>query len=140
MLDAFPQPQTPRRRFLEGEVDLFGTGGVCQLRTSLDTEYSGTSFATGTMFAVTAKQAIEVESFEFANLPTDSEETLEVEIYTRQGGDYLSVTDQPNQWTLISKTTAVDSPDGIGLIAPRPDVLRSVQMNQGESRSFYFTL
>jgi hypothetical protein len=141
ILDTFPpQPQTPRRRFLEGEVDLFGIGGVCQLRTSLDTEYSGTSFATGTMFAVTAKEAIEVESFEFANLPTDSEKTLEVEIYTRQGGDYLSVTDQPNQWTLISKTTAVDSPDGIGLIAPRPDVLRSVQMKQGDSRSFYFTL
>jgi hypothetical protein len=43
-------------------------------------------------------------------------------------------------WTKLSATIAVDSPNGLGAVAPRADMQRSVQMTAGESRSFYFTL
>jgi hypothetical protein len=130
--------QNQSARSLAERVELSGNGGQCKLRDSIE-HYQGDTVATGTMFSVRAKQNIQIISFEFADLPVDKD--LEVEIYTRAGGDYLSVVDQADQWTLIGATTAVPGPDGLGAIAPRADMLQnSISMAFDEIRSFYFTL
>jgi hypothetical protein len=91
------------------------------------------------MFSVTAKESVEIISFEFANFPSGDD--LQVEVYTIQGADYLSVQDQADKWILIGKTeAAIETIDGLGMIVPRADMLRAIQLLAGETRSFYFTL
>lgn len=120
------------------------SAGQCILSTQLETTSSAsTAIATGVMFSVTAKQNMEITSFEFAHFPFDGD--LQVQIYTLQGTDYLSNRNQPGQWTLVSDTTGVESPDEGDddiAISPRGDMIKTVPlvMNAGESRSFYFTL
>lgn len=123
--------------------------GQCQMTTHLDTVSSEASkLATGTMFSVTAKESIEILSFEFAYFATssDSDDDLVVEIYTREGNDYLSVRETPEEWTLVTdyRTIGVESPDEKDdniMIVPRVDMYSSaLTVNVGKSRSFYLTL
>ena len=139
--------QQKRSLMVETDVDFIaGSDGKCQLTSHVDTISAGTeSLATGTMFSVTAKEDIEILAFEFSHFTTDSD--LEADIYTREGNDYLSVREKPDQWILItdSDTTSVKSPDEDGdniSIVPRAAMKTSVPLtvNAGESRSFYFTL
>jgi hypothetical protein len=132
-----------RRLQQERDVALVATSaGQCQLSTQLDTPSSAsTAIATGTMFSVTAKQAVEIMSFEFGHFTFDGD--LQVQIYTLEGKDYLSNRSQPQQWTLVSETTGVESPDEEDeniMISPRADMAEPLLLSAGESRSFYFTL
>jgi hypothetical protein len=91
------------------------------------------------MFSVTAKESVEIISFEFASFSIGND--LQVEVYTIQGADYLSVNDQADRWIMIGKTeAAIETIDGLGMIVPRADMLRAIQMLPGDTRSFYFTL
>ena len=92
-------------------MEAYGNDGFCMVRTSLDNLYSGSLVASGTMFSVTAKEYIEILSFEFSNLPSDND--LEVDIYTCSGTECISVSNGPMQWTKLSATIAVDSPNGL---------------------------
>jgi hypothetical protein len=128
------------------EVDLMpNSKDQCELTSHVDTITSGeTTIATGTMFAVTAKGALDILSFEFSHASSDQD--LRVEIYTITGSDYQSVRNNRQAWTLLSQTTAAASPDEgdeAVKIAPRADIDDSsynLKMSAGESRSFYFTL
>lgn len=116
--------------------------GKCQVTTKLGSPSAlSTTIATGTMFSVTAKQDIEILSFEFAHFPTGSD--IEVEIYTLVGKDYVSQRSTPSAWTKWSEAITVDSPDqndeNINIV-PRAAMSNAISMKASESRSFYFSL
>lgn len=114
----------------------------CQLTTFVEFPSSlSASIATGSMFAVIAKDNIEILSFEFESFASDEE--VEVEIFTLEGDNYLDESSNPNAWTLLSQTTAIKSPDegdGSFMIAPRADMKTSIPLRRGEARSFYVSL
>ena len=126
-------------RFLrETDTDLVpGSPGTCQLRTSLDTLYTGEETAHGVIFSVRALVGqIEIQGFEFANLESVTDPV--VKIYGRRGTTFSS---DPTQWTELSWTTAVKSPDGLGAISPRADMVQSITLeNAGDEYLIYFTL
>jgi len=126
-----------------GSVEpVLSSPGNCQVTTKVQAPAPfSTTIATGTMFSVTAKQNIEILSFEFAHFPFTAD--LEVEIYVINGKDYVANRNTPSAWTKLSQTTSVDSPDAGDddiNIAPRADMTQAVVMNAAESKSFYFTL
>jgi hypothetical protein len=136
------QRRASRRRELgKGDVVLSDELG-CQQTTLVEFPSSlSTSTATGSMFTVTAKDNIEILSFEFES--SSSNEEVEVDIFTLEGKNYLDATSNPIAWTRLSQTTAFKSPDkgdGSFMIAPRADMLTSIPLTTGESRSFYITL
>lgn len=134
-----PAFMNPHRELLGTGVELDAVEGTCQLRTSLDTLYVGTANAQGMMFAVTALEDIEILAFEFASFGATN--PIEVEIYTRQGTDILDADFRKQQgWVQISAAMAQPSPDGLGSISPRAEMLRSLQMLTGEQRSIYISL
>jgi hypothetical protein len=120
------------------EVTLIRTEGQdyqCQIDTTLSPSSTSRIVATGIMFSVTAKQSIEFLSFEFEHFPFDGDLQKE----------YLNYRNHPQQWTLVSETTGVESPDSKDeniMIVPRADMAASVPLllNAEESRSFFFTL
>lgn len=110
------------------EVTLIRTEGQdyqCQIDTTLSPSSTSRIVATGIMFSVTAKQSIEFLSFEFEHFPFDGD--LQVQIYTLEGKEFLNYRNHPQQWTLVSETTGVESPDSkdeIIMIVPRADIWR----------------
>lgn len=126
-------------RFLaEEDVKPGSQNGYCASRTSLDTFQEGQAVASGTMFSVTALEDIEIQAFEFLSAAFINEQ--QVEIYTRAGGEYVSVSSKPDQWDLVSTTVGIDSADKLWTMAPRADMTSKINMKKGDSRSFYFTL
>lgn len=120
----------------EADVDTFGGQGTCQLRNSLDTLYNGEIAAAGAVFTVKAlTNSIDIQGIEFANVEaTDGSPVL---IYARKGKDFST---NRGDWIQLATSTSVPSPDGLGAIAPRADMTRSVAMNQGDEWTFYISL
>lgn len=129
-------------RELAAVEPVLSSPGNCQVTTKVQSPAAfSTTIAAGTMFSVTAKQNIEILSFEFAHFPFTSD--LEVEIFMIDGKDYVSNRYTPSAWTKLSQTTSVDSPDAGDddiNISPRADMAQSVVMKAAESKSFYFSL
>lgn len=129
-------------RELTSVEPVLNSPGDCQVTTKVTAPTpASSSIATGTMFSVTAKQNIEILSFEFLHYPYNSD--IELEIYMITGKDYVSVRNNPSAWTKLSSATTVDSPDegeGEMNIAPRAAMTQSVILDAAQSVSFYFTL
>jgi hypothetical protein len=136
------QRKASRRRIL-GKVDVVLSDELgCQLNNLVEfTSSLSTSISTGSMFTVTAKDNIEILSFEFESV--SSNEEVKVDIFTLEGENYLNATSDPYAWTRLSQATAFKSPDegdGSFMIAPRADMRTSIPLTTGEARSFYITL
>jgi hypothetical protein len=140
---------------------------TCQVWSQLDTNFNGDRTAFGTMFSITAKQDIEVLTFEFAHLNrgegTTTAMTAEgqqpIEVYIKPGADFLSGVGIASAWTSMTLNsdattstraaanettttllTAYESPGAPGTSIIPTASLKSVKIATGESVSFYITL
>jgi hypothetical protein len=142
---------------------------TCQVWSQLDTNFNGDRTAFGTMFSITAKQDIEVLTFEFAHLArgegtttamtTDGQQPIEV--YVKPGADFLSGVGVASEWTSMMNSessssattteaaedgttttllTAYESPGAPGTSIIPTASLKRVKIATGESVSFYITL
>ena len=116
-----------------------GGDGDCEVSSFLNASYVGDRASSGTMFTLTAKQDIEVLTFEFAHFEEDVD-GQDVEVYVKTGPNFLEAVGDRTQWQEMAQTTAYLSPEMIGAsVVPRADV-RSVKMFAGQQLSFYITL
>lgn len=125
------------RDLSRADIDLLaGTPGTCQVRTSLDTLYTGEVKSYGAVFTIRAlTDPVEIQSFEFANI--DSDGSHDVNIYAKSDTVFST---NLRDWTELTSARSVRSADGLGAISPRAQMQNSITLSAGEEALVYLTL